>query len=297
MKPPLIEVRAFLAVADTGHFTRAADQLGMSQSSLSAAVSRLEELMGVRLLERHTRACELSVAGHALLPQMRQLAHDWDGVLGAARDYATHGKGRVAIAAPNAQCALLLPPLIRRFQHTHPGVRVHLHDVPEHDVHELVRSGKADLGIATQGQVRSDLTATPFFVDQYVAALPPGHSLARRRSLEWSHLQGEPIMGYLPGNPVRRYLEERLAQKGLTLDYAFEVALPWTMVGLVREGLGIGIMTVALRPLMQWHQLEVRNINRPSLARTMVLLRLPGKTLSPQAAALRELIMGAVPSA
>lgn len=296
MKPPLLEIRAFMAVVETGHFTRAADQLGMSQSSLSAAVSRLEELMGVRLLERHTRASELSVAGRALLPQMRQLLHDWDGMLGAARDYASHGKGRVTIAAPNAQCALMLPPVIRRFGQTHPGVRVQLHDVPEHDVYELVRSGKADLGIATQGQVRSDLTETPFFVDQYVAALPPGHALARRRSLEWTHLQGEPIMGYLPGNPVRRYLEERLAQKGLALDYAFEVALPWTMVGLVREGLGIGIMTVALRPLMQWHQLEVRAINRPSLARTMVLLRLPGRTLSPQAADFRELVLGAKPA-
>jgi len=95
---------------------------------------------------------------------------------------------------------------------------------------------------------------------------------------------------------VRRLLDEKLAERGITLDYAFEIALPWTTVGLAREGLGVAVVTMALRPLAQWHGLEVRPVGRPQLARTLVLLRAPGNSLSPAAAAFKELLAGASPA-
>jgi LysR family transcriptional regulator, carnitine catabolism transcriptional activator len=290
MKPSLAELRVFVAVAESGHFTRAAERLGMSQSSLSAALGKLEKMLGTRLFDRHTRACQPTEAGTALLPAARRLVADWDQLLGSAHDFAVFARGRIDVAAPNAQCALLLPPVIRSFRETHPGVRVVLHDVPEHEVHALVRSGAADLGIATQTDARTDLVVTPLFTDQFVAVLPPGHALSAKRSLEWSQLARESIIGYLPGNPVRRLLDDKLAERGITLDYAFEIALPWTTVGLAREGLGIAVVTMALRPLAQWHGLQVRSVARPQLARTLVLLRSPGNSLSPAAASFKDLL-------
>lgn len=295
MKPSLAELRVFVAVAESGHFTRAAERLGMSQSSLSAALGKLEKMLGTRLFDRHTRACQPTEAGTALLPAARRLVADWDQLLGSAHDFAVFARGRIDVAAPNAQCALLLPPVIRSFRETHPGVRVVLHDVPEHEVHALVRSGAADLGIATQTDARTDLVVTPLFTDQFVAVLPPGHPLRAKRSLEWSQLARESIIGYLPGNPVRRLLDDKLAERGIALDYAFEIALPWTTVGLAREGLGIAVVTMALRPLAQWHGLEVRPVGRPQLARTLVLLRAPGNSLSPAASAFRDLVVGTAP--
>lgn len=296
MKPNLSELQVFVTLAESSHFTRAAERLGISQSSLSAALVKLEKQLGARLFDRHTRSCSLTDAGAALLPNARRLLADWEHLLSDARDFARFTRGRVTVAAPNAQCALLLPPVIRAFRESHPGVRVVLHDVPEHEVHTLVRTGAADLGIATQTDARIDLTATPLFTDQFVAVLPPGHALSARRSLEWTQLARESIIGYLPGNPVRRLLDEKLAERGIALDYAFEIALPWTTVGLAREGLGIAVVTMALRPLAQWHGLEVRPIGRPQLARTLVLLRAPGNSLSPAAAAFRDLLAGATPA-
>jgi len=297
MKPSLAELRVFVAVAESGHFTRAAERLGMSQSSLSAALGKLERMLGTRLFDRHTRACRPTEAGNALLPAARRLVADWDQLMESGRDFAVFARGRINVAAPNAQCALLLPPLIRTFRDAHPGVRIVLHDVPEHEVHALVRSGAADLGIATQTDARTDLVVTPLFTDQFIAVLPPGHVLAAKRSLEWTQLARESIIGYLPGNPVRRLLDEKLAERGIALDYAFEIALPWTTVGLAREGLGIAVVTMALRPLAQWHGLEVRPIGRPQLARTLVLLRASGNSLSPAASAFRDLVAGTAPVA
>lgn len=296
MKSSVVELRVFVTLAESGHFTRAAERLGMSQSSVSSALVKLEQQLGARLFDRHTRACRPTEAGLALLPGARQLVADWDHLLGDARDFAKFSRGRVTVAAPNAQCALLLPPAIRVFQGTHPGVRVVLHDVPEHEVHALVRSGVADLGIATQTDARSDLVATPLDADEFIAVLPAGHKLAKRRTLDWAQVAREPVIGYLPGNPVRRVLEDKLAEHGIALNYAFEIALPWTMMGLAREGLGIAVVTMALRPLAQWHGLEVRAVGRPQFARTMTLLRAPGGSPSPAVAAFRELLLKGRPA-
>ena len=76
MKASLAELRVFVALAESGHFTRAAERLGMSQSSLSAALVKLEKQLGTRLFDRHTRACRVNEAGAALLPAARRLVAD-----------------------------------------------------------------------------------------------------------------------------------------------------------------------------------------------------------------------------
>jgi LysR family carnitine catabolism transcriptional activator len=294
IKSSLPELRVFITLAESGHFTRAAERLGMSQSSLSASLSKLEALLGARLFDRHTRGCRLTDAGNALLPSAHRLVADWDQLLSDARDFAQFARGRVVVAAPNAQCALLLPPAIRRFTEAHPGVRVSLHDVPEHEVHALVRSGVADLGIATQTDARSDLVSTPLLVDEFVLAMPADHPLMHAARLEWSDVARQPLIGYLPGNPVRRLLEDHLSARGVTLSYAYEIALPWTMMGLAREGLGVAVVTRALEPLARWHGLVVRAVGTRPLARTLTLLRVPGSSPSPAVAAFRDELLRAV---
>ena len=284
MKSSLPELRVFITLAESGHFTRAAERLGMSQSSLSASLSKLEALLGTRLFDRHTRGCRLTDAGTALLPAAHRLVAEWDQWLADARDFARYSRGRVSVAAPNAQCAMLLPPVIRRFRDSHPGVRVTLHDVPEHEVHALVRSGAADLGIATA-----------LAADEFVLAMHRDHPLAQSPTLDWPDVAHEALIGYLPGNPVRRLLEDELAARGIQLAYAYEIALPWTMMGLASEGLGVAVVTRALRPLALWHGLEVRAVGSPPLARTLTLLRAPGGSPSPAVAAFRdELLKAAV---
>ena len=209
-----------------------------------------------------------------------------------AHDFVTLGHGRLSIAAPSAQCALLLPPLVAALCDTLPGLNVTVHDVAEQEVHALVRSGTADLGIATQTEMRSELVVTPFYSDQYIVALRPDHPLAGRKSLEWARLKAEPVIGPMAGNPVRRHLDQRLAEAGHELNYRFEVSLPWTMVGLVREGLGIAVLTVAVRPLIEWHQLVALPISRPAIARTLALLRQSDRPLSPPAQVFRRLLLG-----
>ena len=281
MAPTLDQLLAFVAVAETGHFTRAAERLNLSQSSLSASIQRLEGLLGVRLFERHTRGCKLSEAGLVLLDSARRMTQEWSRMETDASDFQKFGRGRLSVAAPTVQCALLLPPLLREFKKEHPGVRVELHDVAEQEVQELVRTGVADLGVISQTATRNELIANPFYTDEYILVLPQGHHLTRHKQVSWHHLAGESIIGPVKGNPVRRRLDDALAEKGLALGYAHEVSLPWTMIGLVRENFGVAVLTTAVLPLIRWNKLEARPLVRPAITRTLVLLRAEGRSMDP----------------
>ena len=103
MKASIEQLQAFFAVAEMGHITRAADRLGISQSTLSATIQKLEALLGVKLFDRNTRGCFLSEAGTALQPSLARLAQDWTRVVAEAKDFTSIGHGRLAIAAPSAQ--------------------------------------------------------------------------------------------------------------------------------------------------------------------------------------------------
>lgn len=291
MTASIAQLQAFLTLAELGHFSRAAERLALSQSTLSHTIGRLEAALGTRLFTRHTRGCRLSEAGAALLPSARRLVSEWEHMARSAHEMALLGLGSVTVAAPTAQCDLLLPPLMREFAQRMPRVRVRLLDVAEQQIQRLVQDGVADLGLCTRTDTHGDLLATPFYTDNYIAALSPEHPLSRRRSLSWGQLQGQSIVGPLPDNPVRRHLDAQLAARGLALDYHHEVSMPWTMVGLVRENLGVAVLTTALRPLIQWHGLVTRPLAQPTLSRTLVLLRAKGQPLSTAAGLMRDLIL------
>jgi len=280
----LRHLRAFAAVAETGRFTRAAERLGLAQSSVSESVAVLERTLGVQLFDRHTRMLRLTQAGEELLPRVLRLVADCDAVLGSSREIAGLERGHVSLAAPTLQAALWLPPLIREFARDYPQVHVTIRDVAEQEIHRLVRSGEVDIGLVTAtDKFPGDLRGRPFYTDTYVLALYPEHPLMNKREITWNDLAKVPVIGPLPGNPVRHALDRALAERGLALSYAHEVALPWTMLGLVQSRQGAAVLTDAVREVIGWMQLAVRPIHRPWIRRNMLLITRKDRALSPGA--------------
>lgn len=283
MAASIDQLRAFIMVAETGHLSRAADRLNVSKSSLSANIQRLESLLGVSLFERHTRGCKLSEAGQAMLDSAHRMVKEWSRIETGAVDFQKHGAGRVSVAAPADQCAFFLPPLLRDFQTEHPQVQVELHDVEEHEVHELVRTGFADLGVISQTEMRNELIATPLYTDEYILVLPPEHHLTKHKQVEWHQLAFEQVIGLVKSNPVRQRLDDTLSEKGISLSYSHEASLPWTVIGLVRENFGVAILTTAVLPLIRLNKLEAKPLVYPTIARTLMLLKAQERKLEPHA--------------
>ncbi|MDR6853839.1 LysR family transcriptional regulator [Variovorax guangxiensis] len=284
MNISLRQLRVFVAVAEALSFTRAGEALGLPQSTVSTQLRELEDALGLRLFDRHTRMLRLTEAGAEILPLARKTLADLDAVVGSSAELKTLGRGRVSIAASSVQAAMVLPRVMRAFAERHPGIRVELFDVSQDEVLSMVHSGAVDFGLGTAfGSSPQELAMRALWHESFFAVLPEGHPLAARRELAWRDLLAEPLIGPRKGNPVRTVLDFALASEGLVLTLRHEASLPLTIAGMVEGGLGIGILTSSMRQLAEALRLQLRPIHRPTIQREVVLVLHTGRSLSPAA--------------
>ncbi|VTU19072.1 HTH-type transcriptional activator CmpR [Variovorax sp. PBL-H6] len=283
MNISLRQLRVFVAVAEALSFTRAGDALGLPQSSVSTQLRELEDVLGLRLFDRHTRMLRLTEAGGEILPLARKTLADLDAVVGSSAELKTLGRGRVSIAASSLQAAMVLPRVMGAFAERHPGIKVELFDVSQDEVLSMVHSGAVDFGLGTAFGSHQELGMRSLWHENFFAVLPKGHSLATKRDLAWRDLLAEPLIGPRKGNPVRTLLDFALASEGLVLTLRHEVSLPLTIAGMVEGGLGIGILTSSMQPLAEALHLQLRPIHRPTIQREVVLVLHTGRSLSPAA--------------
>lgn len=291
MNVTLRQLRAFVAVAEAHHFTRAADKLQLSQSTVSTLVRELEENLGLRLFDRHTRMLRLTPAGSEILPLARKALADLDSVIGSSDQLKTLGRGRVSVAASSLQAALMLPHLLREYALQYPGVKINLYDVSQLEVLEMVRAGEVDFGIGTESGSQHDLIARPLTHDAFMAVMPIDHPLMRKRDVTWRDLKDAPLIGPRQGNPLREQLDFALAREGITLTNVFEISVPLTILGMVESGLGIGILTSTGRRLALAMGLAARKITGPVINREISLLFHAERSLSPAAQNFRDLLI------
>lgn len=287
MNLTLRQVRAFIAVAELAHFTRAGERLGLSQSSVSTLVRELEDNLGLRLFDRHTRMLRLTQAGAEMLPLARKALADLDRAFSSSHDLRSLGRGRVKVAAASLQAALLMPRVIKDFCDEFPGIRIDVHDVTEYEVIEKLRAGDVDFGLGS-ALAMQDIVARPLTTDTFVAVMPAGHPLAQQSVVTWRELADVPLIGPPPGNAVREQLDMALARQGITLRRSHEVILPLTILGMVEGGLGLAVMTSAMSRLALALGLVTRDVAEPVIQREMSLLFHADRTLSPAAEAFSD---------
>ena len=263
----LRDIRAFIAVAQTGSFTRAATRLHLSQPALTVQVRRLEETVGVKLFDRNSRSVALTPAGRELLPMLQKSLHDMEHVLIDARELGNGSSGTVRIACLPTFAASVLPELVQEIKKAVPRVSFLVRDVVASMVNTLVRSEEADIGL-TGG----DFTDTAFDVlftggDRLVAVLPKRSALARRRRIKLADLGRVPLVLTAQGTSVRAVVDNAFAHAGCTPEIACEPTYMMTAVAMVRAGLGVTILPESAREVRAEPELLVRPVDDPAFLR------------------------------
>lgn len=157
MNPSLRQLRVFQAVALHSSFTRAGDQIGLTQPAVSRCVTELEQHLGIKLLDRTTREVVLTETGRSLAVRLARVLEDLDSVLLDVRGLATQRQGRVRVASSPTLSANLLPECIARCRREHPGLELLLLDRMQHDALASVLSGEVDFGVVIEPEPgRSD---------------------------------------------------------------------------------------------------------------------------------------------
>ncbi|HEY6487821.1 MAG: LysR family transcriptional regulator [Terracidiphilus sp.] len=238
----LRHIRAFLKIAETRNFTRAANDLHVSQSALTVQVQQLEESLGVRLFDRNKRGVILTAAGKDVFGPLQRLFNDAQTIVEHARDLSSASTGFVSIAALPTVCAGPLPELVRSFLNDYPGIRVQISDVIAERVREAVLKREVDFGIGTLHGRDAELRATPLFQDRLVVFTPPGHPLSEKRTVTLRETSAHGLI--MPGraSSVREAVEAIAHRERLLLDIRYETNFMPTALAFVRANLGIAIL-------------------------------------------------------
>ena len=242
-------LRYFLALAEELHFGRAAKRLSISQPPLSLNIQQLEASVGAQLFVRNSREVRLTAAGQAFVPKARALLEQAVEAARHARDVDQGLVGHLHIGFVGAMLYRGLPQMLRQFQTEHPALQVSLQELNSQDQLIALTQEQLDLGFVHTTRVPPQLSRILVVSQPFVCCLPKAHSLAHKRHLALSELQGEPFA--MVSRAVSPDYHERIVSlctgAGFHPDIRYETRHWLSVVSLVSQGLGVALVPEALR--------------------------------------------------
>jgi DNA-binding transcriptional LysR family regulator len=237
----LRHLRYFLAVAETLHFSKAAQRLGIAQPPLSQQIKRLEQLVGHRLFDRTTRGVKLTLAGQLLADRARSTVEKVHDDLEQVRRLGRGEEGTLTVGFSGSVMFADLPAAIESYRRRYPKVELRLRELATYAQIPALLDGTLDLAFMRDGDPTEGIQMTTMFKEPYIAVLPEGHALARKRSLRVADLLDEPFilfarrMGPLAFDRTMACCE----RSGFRPNIVQEASQWPTHVRLVAAGLGV----------------------------------------------------------
>ncbi len=294
LHPLLRDVQAlaeFTVVARWEHVTRAAEELGMPQSTLSRRIVRLEQAVGLALFARRGRRLELTRAGRQFTAVAERALLDLErGVADVVRSHDAHA-GTIALAFLNTLGVAVVPRLLREFRTSHPDLRYQLVQDGHDAVLARLRDGEVELCLTAPLPQDEDLSTMALHRQLLRLTVPSSHPLSRRRSVSLAAAADEPFVGFKPGYGMRRITEEWCHRAGFAPRLAFEGEDVATVRGLVAAGLGVALLPAG--PMAAGtRELIVEDL---PVARTIALVRVADRPLPPPAQAFDDFLVAHAP--
>jgi DNA-binding transcriptional LysR family regulator len=240
----LREARAVVELARTPHFTRAAERLGVSQPVLSATIRRIEDRLGLILVERTSRRVRMTAVGEALAIAAARLLEEAARIDALVDDFRGGLRGKLAVATGRSASVAVMPRTIARFRRRHPGVEIVLHEDVGTGGLALLRGGVVELALLASQHVARDpsLRIQEVAREELVLALPPAHRLADRREAPIAEFAAADFVGYGEGSALRAILVATAEAAGFRPRIVCETADSSTVRALVHEGIGIALL-------------------------------------------------------
>ncbi|MCP5088326.1 MAG: LysR family transcriptional regulator [Rhodobacteraceae bacterium] len=288
--------RVFVAIAEAGNFTRAAEQLLLSQSSLTITIRQLEAELGVSLLRRTTRKVEMTSDGERFLTDAKRIVDDFDRVITTMRLSASQLSGTVRIAVLPSIAIRLLPDIISKFHQKHTDVRVVLRDDNARGLHRQVREGEVDFGISNQWFDYPELEYLPLTQDQFGLVCRQDDPLAQTgEPVPWHSINSDRLFILAPDTGVHVALKETPELDNLLTTTAGEVLVMVTLLEMIRVGLGVTVLPKLAAPGPEDAGLVFVPLVQPVVNRKLCLIRRRNEPLSVGARRVWDALRAQVP--
>jgi LysR family hydrogen peroxide-inducible transcriptional activator len=236
------QLRYFCAVADTGSFSRAAEQSHVAQPSLSQQIMKLEDELGARLFDRLGRSVRMTDLGKALLPRARAVLREVEAAHSDVAERKDSLAGPVNVGVIPTVAPYFLPALLTSFAAAFPLVRLTVVEEITPVLLERLRGGTIDVAILALPVRGHEFEATPLLTEPLFAALSRQHALARRRTLSLRDLRKEPFLLLRDGHCFRDTVVAACDRARLSPQVVFESGQFSSLLSLVSTGLGVSVV-------------------------------------------------------
>jgi LysR family hydrogen peroxide-inducible transcriptional activator len=275
------QLRYVVAVARTGNFSRAAEQCHVAQPSLSQQIQKLEDELGERLFDRMKREARLTPHGEVFLRRAARILEEVDAAKREASDAQELLRGTVTVGVLPTIAPYLLPEVMAGFVEQFPGVEIVVQEDTTARLLKLALAYEIDFALASLPIQDERLEVRELFSEELLLALPPGHPLTRKRSVNAADLEPERLIvmkeGHCLGDQVLRFCERH----DLHPKISFRSAQLETIQSLVRAGLGLSLIPTMAAQNDRGDQPEYRRLQAPRPERKIVAVwptqRPPGR--------------------
>ncbi len=286
------QLRIFMAVSKHHSYSRAAEELHLTQPAVSAQVRELERTLDATFFERVGRTIVLTEAGKELLAYAHKVCALIDEAKIAMEELDGLKRGRIALAAVSTAGAYVLPSLLGAFRERHPGISISLEVTNRAIVRDRLLRNEVDLVVMGRPPEGVSHVAAPFLSDELVVIAPPTHPLARAKRIPVSRLAQEVFISREVGSGTRLNADEFFQKQGVKISVGLELGNNSAVKEAVAAGLGIALLSRhAIRMEIALKRLVVLDVQGLPLRRQWYVVHREDKRLSRAAAAFRAFLL------
>jgi LysR family transcriptional regulator, hydrogen peroxide-inducible genes activator len=238
----LKDLRYLVAVADTRHFGRAADKCFVSQPTLSAQLKKLEDYLGVQLIERQPKNVTLTQAGEQIVSRARRILEASEEVVTLARTHRDPLAGRLRLALLPTIGPYLFPRVSQLIRKSLPRLELRLYEYQTAQMVEKLEAGEIDLGILALPVDAEGLEARELYTEPFTVAIPDQHRLAKRDSVRVDDLNGETLLLLEDGHCLRDQALEVCSRVDAHEKQDFRATSLETLRQMVATGAGVTLL-------------------------------------------------------
>jgi LysR family transcriptional regulator, hydrogen peroxide-inducible genes activator len=288
----LKDLKYLVALADTGHFGKAAERTFVSQPTLSAQIKKLEDYLGVKLVERQPKNVQLTEVGKQVVVRARRMLNDGEEIIAVARNNTDPLAGKLRMALIPTIGPYLLPRVMPKLRKALPALRLMLYEYQTEPLLKRLRDGEIDLGILALPTDQDGFESRALYDEDFTVALPNNHPLGAKSTIKVQDLKGHTLLLLEDGHCLRDQALEVCSRVDVREAEDFRATSLETLRQMVVAGLGITLLPelAVEAPFGSQRGLAVRRFAKPAPSRTVGAVWRKSSTRSAVIAAVCDVI-------
>jgi DNA-binding transcriptional LysR family regulator len=278
------QLRCFHAVAKTGRFSSAAEELRVSQPAVFTQVRALEQFVGFKLLEKLNKVQVPTEGGKLLLEYAEKIFTLLDQAMSTVQGLRDLKAGVLRIGAARAVCQYLMPPVVSLFQDEYPLINVHLDEGPSEELLQGILHNRYEIAIMARVDYPPNINVIPFTKDDVLLVVSPKSELAKKGTISFEELAEEPVICADRGTAMRTVVEKAFEAKGLRPQAVIEATNTDFIKHLVKQNRGYTFISrVSVRKEIRNGELVALRLGADNVYLHIDVIHVKGKILSPVA--------------